>query len=79
MWGWVGLYGRPPWVTLKALAHRCTGRMPPPPGDHKGPPPVHPTTLAPTESSIVGVFDPRYRRHFGLSAIQQDYYSPGTD
>ena len=28
------------------------GQVPPPTGDHKGPPPVHPTALAPTDSWV---------------------------
>ncbi len=46
-WGWVGLYGRPPWVAWTRWL--VDGPHAPPTGDHKGPPPVHPTTLAPTE------------------------------
>ena len=36
----------------EVVGSSMNGRIPPPTGDHKGPPPVHPTTLAPTESSI---------------------------
>jgi len=53
-------YGDAWWVPLwslavgcvKMLAHRCMGRTPPPPGDHKGTPLIHPTAIAPTEISI---------------------------
>ncbi|MGZ3622438.1 MAG: hypothetical protein ACXWPG_05025 [Ktedonobacteraceae bacterium] len=47
--------GGPLWspaVGLEDVGSSVNGPYPPLTGDHKGPPLVHPTTLAPTESSI---------------------------
>jgi len=38
------------------------GSYPPPTGDHKGPPPIHPTALAPTEYWIGAQVDVYYLR-----------------
>jgi hypothetical protein len=46
-WGRVGLYGRPRPVPVAHLWRNAL--TPPPPGDHKGPPHIHPTALAPTD------------------------------
>jgi len=46
-WGREGLYGRPRPVPCAHLWGNAI--TPPPPGDHKGPPHIHPTTLAPTD------------------------------
>jgi hypothetical protein len=52
MWGWAGLYGRPPWVTRWRWLIDERLAQPHPTGDHKGTHPIHTTALAPTESSI---------------------------
>ena len=46
-WGREGLYGRPRPVPCAHLWRNAL--TPPPPGDHKGPPHIHPATLAPTD------------------------------
>src|SRR5260221_11528006 len=46
-WGREGLYGRPRPVPCAHLWRNAL--TPPPPGDHKGPPHIHPTALAPTD------------------------------
>jgi len=38
------------------------GSYPPPTGDHQGPPPIHPTALAPTEYWIEAQVDMYYLR-----------------
>ncbi len=45
----VGLYGRPPSLHLPLDCVIGQGDLADA-GDHKGPPRIHPTTLAPTES-----------------------------
>jgi len=46
-WGRVGLDGRPRPVPCAHLWRNAL--TPPPPGDHQGPPHIHPTALAPTD------------------------------
>ena len=46
-WGREGLYGRPRPVPCAHLWGNAI--TPPPPGDHKGPPHIHPSALAPTD------------------------------
>ncbi|MGZ3621573.1 MAG: hypothetical protein ACXWPG_00600 [Ktedonobacteraceae bacterium] len=43
--------------SLEDVGSTMHGPHPPPTGDHKGPPLIHPTTLAPTESSIEASVD----------------------
>ncbi len=54
--GRVGLYGRPPWFAWRRwlIDERVAC---PPTGDHKGPPHIHPASLAPTESWVVAQVD----------------------
>ena len=43
--------------SLEDVGSHLKGPSPLTPGDHKGPPPVNPTTLAPTEALIEAGFD----------------------
>ena len=50
----MGHYGCPPWVTWKRRLVDERAVFPTPPtGDHKGPPHIHPTALAPTRDPTI--------------------------